>query len=70
MERHAGPIREKWAGQTSLQDERSHVGQRSPGIESSMTSLVLCDSLKKAFYKSYSPDEHADFMSCHELRIN
>ncbi len=49
MERHPGPIQEQWAGQTSSQDERSHVGQRRPGIDPLTSSLVLSYSLKKAF---------------------
>ena len=48
-ERHPGPIREKWAVRPNAQDEHPHVGQRRLGIESEMRSLILCDSLKKAF---------------------
>ncbi len=51
---HPGPIREKWAVRPDEQEERPHVGQRRLGMESAMRSLVLCDSLKKAFKNSYS----------------
>jgi len=46
---HGRLIRKKWGRQTPSQDKRPHVGPQSPGIEPSMTFLVRCDSLKKAF---------------------
>ncbi len=56
-ERHPGPIREKWAVRPDAQDELPHFEQRPLGIESATRSLVLCDSLKKAFLNSYSQKE-------------
>ena len=52
-----GPVR------PHSQDERSPVGQRSPGIDPLTSSLVLSGPGKKAFYNSYSSemiDRHWD----------